>query len=314
MKVLVIDRVDSLLPEGLRELGFEVVEDYDTPRDLMLKKLQDINGLVIRSRFPIDAEVLDAFPQLKFIGRVGAGMENIDLDYAAAKGVKCMRAADGNRTAVGEHALGMLLMLLNNLRRADREVRNGIWRREENRGYELEGRTVAIIGYGEMGSAFADKLAGLGVRVLAYDLYKSGFGQGHVQEADMSEIFQEADILSLHVPETELTLGMVDQQYLQSFRKSIYLVNTSRGKVVSTSALVEAMRSGKVLGACLDVLEYEKSSFENFFETSLPDDFQYLVDSDRTVLSPHIAGWTHESGAKMARSILRQIKEFKAGV
>lgn len=310
MKVLVLDKVDPLLTNGLKELGFFLVEDYHSSARDLISILPEITGIVIRSRLRMDRELLAAAPKLKFIGRVGAGMENIDLDFAREQGIACFRAAWGNRTAVGEHALGMLLMLLNNLRRADQEVRSGIWRRDENRGYELDGRMVGIIGYGQMGSAFAEKLSGLGVQVLAYDLYKSGFEKGHVKEVEMEYIFKYTDILSLHVPETELTRGMVDDTYLNRFEKNIYLINTSRGKVVNTAALVRAMKKGKVLGACLDVLEYEKSSFEHFFESELPDDFRYLVESDRTVLTPHIAGWTHESRKKMALAILKQIDDL----
>jgi D-3-phosphoglycerate dehydrogenase len=310
VKVLVLDKVDPLLSNGLKQLGFVVIEEYEASKSELLSNLDEITGIIIRSRLNIDREILDASPKLRFIGRVGAGMENIDVSYAEKRGVHCFRAAEGNRTAVGEHALGMLLMLLNNIRRADQEVRSGLWRREENRGYELDGRIVGIVGYGEMGSAFAKKLSGLGVQVLAYDLYKTDFAHGHVKEVEMDFLFKYADILSLHVPETDLTRGMVNELYLNRFEKDIYLINTSRGNVVKTADLVRAMKTGKVLGACLDVLEYEKSSFENFFESRLPDDFRYLVESDRTILTPHIAGWTHESRKKMALAILRQIDDL----
>lgn len=310
MKVLVIDKVDTLLTKGLKELGFELIEEYEAAAAELLGRLGNITGLILRSRLRIDRSFLEAAPQLKFIGRVGAGMENIDLAYAHGSGIRCFRAAEGNRTAVGEHALGMLLMLLNNLRIADQQVRSGIWKREENRGYELDGKIVGIVGYGQMGSAFAQKLSGLGVQVLAYDLYKTGFSSGHVKEQEMDYLFKYADVLSLHVPETELTRGMVDEAYLDRFEKNIYLVNTSRGKVVNTAGLVKAMKKGKVVGACLDVLEYESNSFENFFDAELPDDFRYLIDSERTILSPHIAGWTHESRKKMALAILRQIDDL----
>lgn len=310
MKVLVLDKVDPLLSNGLKHLGFILIEEYQAPREELLTSLDEITGIIIRSRLKIDQEILEAAPNLRFVGRVGAGMENIDVSFAEKRGVRCFRAAEGNRTAVGEHALGMLLMLLNNMRRADQEVRSGLWRREENRGYELDGRIVGIVGYGQMGSAFAKKLSGLGVQVLAYDLYKTDFEHGHVKEVEMDFIYKYADVLSLHVPETDLTRGMVDEEYLNRFEKNIYLINTSRGKVVKTADLVRAMKKGKVLGACLDVLEYEKSSFENFFESELPDDFRYLVESDRTILTPHIAGWTHESRKKMALAILRQIDDL----
>ena len=310
MKVLVVDKVDELLTQGLQDLNFEVLTEYEKSRAELLPELSDVHGLIVRSRFPVNREFIEAAPALKFIGRVGAGMENIDLEAASDAGVSCFRAAEGNRTAVGEHALGMILMLLNNIRRADSEVRSGQWNRESNRGYELNGKIVGVVGYGQMGSAFAEKLSGLGVQVLAFDLYKTGFSAGHVKEAEMEVLFRNADILSLHVPETDLTRGMVDEQYLNHFAKNIYLINTSRGKVVQTAGLVRAMKKGKVVGACLDVLEYEKSSFENFFEQEIPSDFRYLVESDRTVLTPHIAGWTHEARKKMALAILRQIEEL----
>ncbi len=308
MKVLILDKVDPILYHGLERLGYELIEDYTSPLSTLLQKTEEISGLILRSRISVNRDFLDSAPQLKFIGRVGAGMENIDVAYATDLGVRCFRAAEGNRTAVGEHALGMLLMLLNNLRVADNEVRSGIWRREENRGTELDGKIVGIVGYGQMGSAFAQKLSGLNVQVLAYDLYKSGFGDAHVKEVEMEYIFKYADILSLHVPETDLTRAMVDEAYLNRFEKDIYVINTSRGKVVRTTDLIKAMKSSKVLGACLDVLEYESTSFENFFDRDLPEDFKYLIESDRTVLSPHIAGWTHESRKKMALSILQQIE------
>ena len=307
MKVLVIDKVAPLLTEGLAELGFDLVEVYEETPEQLIPHLQTATGIIIRSRMRLDRAFLEHGEELKFIGRVGAGMENIDLEYAREHSIHCFRAAEGNRTAVGEHALGMILMLLNNLRIADQEVRMGIWQREQNRGYELNGKMVGIIGYGQMGSAFAEKLSGLGVQVLAYDMYKSGFSKDHVQEVEMEYLFKYADILSLHVPETELTTGLVNESYLNNFEKDIYLINTSRGKVVNTRDLVKALDSGKVLGACLDVMEYEKSSFENFFEGDMPEDFQYLINSDKTILSPHIAGWTHESRQKMALAILQQI-------
>ncbi len=311
MKVLVIDKVDPLLTNGLHQLGFELIEEYDLSKSELMDRIQDVEGLILRSRFKIDADFMKAAPKLKFIGRVGAGMENIDLEYAGTKGIQCLRAAEGNRNAVGEHALGMILMLLNRLRIADMEVRSGIWKREENRGYEIDGKIVGIVGYGQMGSSFAEKLSGLGVQVLAYDPYQSGFARGHIKEVEMDFLFKYADILSLHVPETDLTTGMVDEAYLDRFENDIYLINTSRGKVVNTSGLVKAIKKKKVIGACLDVIEYEQSSFEDFFKSEQPDDFKYLVESDRTILTPHIAGWTHESRKKMALAILQQVEELK---
>jgi D-3-phosphoglycerate dehydrogenase len=319
MKVLIIDTVDPLLSNGLRQLGFEVEEDYTSPKEEITQKISKYSGLVIRSRFPVDAPFLRNATHLKFIGRVGAGMENIDTPFAESMGIHLIKAPEGNRDAVGEQAVGMLLMLFNNLKRADAEVRAGIWKREENRGLEINGKTVGIIGYGYMGSAFAEKLKGFGCTVLAYDKYKNGFGNEAVKEVSLEELQQQADIVSLHIPQAADTLGMFNADFIQSFRKPFYLVNTARGKSVNTEDLVAGLQAGKVLGACLDVLEYEKASFENMFnrvapdgasthKMELPDAFQYLIQSDKVILSPHIAGWSHESNKKMAQVILDKVQ------
>lgn len=300
----------SALSDGLKSLGFEVLEDYTSAPEAVAAKLQDCSGLIIRSRFPVDAFFLRKVSHLRFIGRVGAGLENIDTAVAKELGIEVLSAPEGNRNAVGEHALGMLLMLLNNLRRADAEVRQGIWKREENRGYELDGRTVGIIGYGNMGSAFAAKLAGFDVKILAYDKYKKGYGSNRVEECSLEKLQQEADVISFHVPQTEETLHYLDETFIEACARPFYLINTARGKVVKTEALVEGLKSGNVPGACLDVLEYEKASFENLFSGELPAAFRYLVNSDKVVLSPHIAGWTHESNRKMAEVIVRKVKDI----
>lgn len=317
MKILFIDTVDPLLREGLIDIGFEVDEDYQSTREEIMKKLPAYGGIVIRSRFPVDSDFMAKATNLKFIARVGAGMENIDMPFAKSRHIELLNAPEGNRDAVGEHAVGMLLMLFNNLKRADAEVRQGIWRREANRGIEIHGKTVGIIGYGNMGSAFAEKLKGFGCRVWAYDKYKKGFGDEWVREVKLEELQSETDIVSLHIPQTLETIGMVDKTFIDAFARPFYLINTARGKAVHTADLVEGLRSGKVLGACLDVLEYEKASFENMFSaeesdktsgSSLPPAFQYLVEAQNVVLSPHIAGWSHESNRKMAEVILKKIK------
>ena len=239
-------------------------------------------------------------------------MEGIDVDYATRAGIKCFNAPEGNRNAVGEHAVGMLLALMNKMIRADDEVRNGIWKREENRGFELEGKTVGLIGYGNTGGAFARKLAGFDCSVLAYDKYKSGFSDEYVKEAGMDEIFSRSDVLSLHVPLTEETHYLVNTEYLQKFDKDIWLINTSRGKVVNTAELVNALDSGKILGAALDVLEYESLSFEGLQNNELPEPYRVLAASDKVILSPHVAGWTFESKVKLAETIVGKIlQEFK---
>lgn len=306
-KVLFVDTAHPWLDEALTKLGFECTWATGNDRQKILKMLPGVDGVIIRSKMKFDREALDCADTLKFIGRVGAGMENIDVEYAISKGIACLSAPEGNRDAVGEHALGMLLALMNHLLRVDAEVRNGIWIREGNRGTEIGGKTVAIIGYGNMGSAFAEKLSGFGANVIAYDKFKTGFSELYVKEVSMEEVFSEADILSLHVPLTDETRGMINQNYLNGFKKPIYLINTARGQCVDTTALMNALDDGKVLGAALDVLEYEKLSFENLDKDALPETFKRLIGSDKVILSPHIAGWSHESGYKMADVLVQKI-------
>jgi D-3-phosphoglycerate dehydrogenase len=308
-KILFLDSNHPAMLEILRAKGFICDEDYTSPKEEILKKIHEYSGVIIRSRFKLDREFLDAGSNLKCIGRAGAGMENIDVAYAASKGITCVHAPEGNRVAVAEHALGMILSLMNNFRRADNEVRNGIWKREENRGTELTGKTVGIIGYGNMGSAFAKVLRGFDVQILAYDKYKTGFGDEFVKESSPEEIAANADVLSLHVPLTNETLGMVNDDYLASFKKNIWFINTSRGPVVSTEAVVKALQTGKILGAGLDVLEYESVSFEQLNADELPLAFQELRKSDRVILSPHVAGWTQESHRKIAEVLAEKVRK-----
>lgn len=300
-RILFLDSNHPSLIEMLREKGFQCDEDYSSPKEAIEKIISQYDGLVIRSRFKIDSAFLDLANNLKCIARAGAGMENIDVAYAESKNIRCVHAPEGNRDAVGEQATGMLLALMNNLLRADREVRNGEWRREENRGYELQGKTVGIIGYGNMGSAFAEKLRGFGVTILAYDKYKTGFGNEYVKESSPEEIFANADVLSLHLPLTAETHYLVNDDFLSRFSKPIWLINTARGKNLETAALVRHLAKGTVRGACLDVLEYEAVSFEKLDASKLPDAFRYLIASEKVILSPHIAGWTFESHEKIAR-------------
>ena len=306
-KVLFIDTTHPVLKDDLSGFGFQCdyFKDYD--REDFIRIIHEYSGIIIRGKIKLDKDFLAEAKNLKFIGRVGAGMENIDVGFAESRGIACLNAPEGNRDAVGEHTLGMMLMLMNNLRRADSEVRQGIWIREGNRGFEIQGKTVGIIGYGNMGGAFAQRLKGFDARVIAYDKYKFGYGDEFVEEVDMETIFAETDILSLHVPLTNETEYLVDDNYINKFRKNIYIINTARGKVLNTSGLVQNIKTGKVTGACLDVLEYEKMSFESINKQQLPEDFKYLINSDKVVLSPHIAGWTHESNFKMAKVIVGKI-------
>ncbi|MGO2358122.1 2-hydroxyacid dehydrogenase [Mesonia sp.] len=310
MKILHVDRNHPLMLEQLQAYGFQNEEDYTSTKSEIEKKISNYDGLIIRSRFTIDQTFLDAATNLKFIGRLGAGLENIDTMYAKKKGIQLFSAPEGNRNAVGEHALGMLLSLFNHLRRADQEVRNGIWRREENRGLELEGKTVGLIGYGNMGKAFAKKLRGFDCEVIFYDL-KEGIANEDAQQVSLQELQERAEVLSLHTPLTRLTENMIDSDFIASFKKPFWLINTARGKSVVTQDLVEALKSGKILGAGLDVLEYEKSSFEHLFsdQHQLPKAFQYLIEADHVLLSPHIAGWTIESKEKLAQTIVDKIKQ-----
>jgi D-3-phosphoglycerate dehydrogenase / 2-oxoglutarate reductase len=276
------------------------VDATKEPKAHCKEVVQDAIGIVIRSRFPMDEDFLKHTQNLKFIARSGAGMENIDEAYCKNRGIQLFNAPEGNRNAVAEHALGMLLSLFNNLNKADREVRSGIWDREGNRGIELDGRTVAIIGYGNNGQAFARKLSGFDVRVLVYDKYKTGFSLGQVEETDLDTIYREADVVSFHIPQNEETLFWADANFFNRFAKPIYLINLSRGKIVRIADLLAAMDAGKVAGACLDVLEFEKSSFENLFDGDMPEAFQKLLASDKVILSPHVGGWTHESYFKLS--------------
>ena len=310
-KVLLLDTNHPLLQEALEDAGFvcDYFPDLDYAR--LLEIVEDYSGIIVRSRFRLDRPVLERAVNLSFIGRVGAGMEGIDTEYALESGIRCFNAPEGNRNAVAEHAMGMLLTLMNRLLTCDREVRAGIWKREENRGTELKNKTVAIIGYGNTGTAFSRKLRGFGCRVIAYDKYKTGFSSEFVEEVGMDEIFASADVLSLHVPLTKETDHLVNTPYLEKFRNNFWLINTSRGRVVDTSNLLDALDSGKVLGAALDVIEYESLSFETLEDTSLPEPFRRLAASDKVVLSPHVAGWTHESKIKLAEVITDKIlREF----
>jgi len=309
-RVLHLDSNHPVLAEGLSALGFLNDTDYESSREVILEKIGQYEGVIIRSRIPIDAEFLDRATRLEFIGRVGAGLENIDTAHALRKGVFLAAAPEGNRNAVGEHTLGMLLALMNKLHTADAEVRRGLWRREANRGVELDGKTVGIIGYGNMGKAFAKKLRGFEVETLCYDI-AAGAGDADARQVSLGEFRERCDVVSLHVPETPLTVGLVDAAFIEGFRKPFWLLNTARGKCVRTEDLVAGIRSGKVLGAGLDVLEYEKSSFESLFGSGeLPVAFRYLIESPRVLLSPHVAGWSVESKEKLARTIVDKIGDY----
>ncbi len=308
-KVIFIDSVHPVLFEKLEQAGYECDWKNELNREFIITILKNYEGAVIRSKFKFDLEVFDAAPNLKWIARSGAGMENIDVAEAKKRGISCFNSPEGNRDAVAEHCIGMLLSLFNQLNKADREVREGKWLREENRGVELKGKKVGILGYGFMGKAFAERLQGFGVKTIAYDKYKSDFSDALVKEVTLEQLFEETEILSIHLPLTEETNRIVNHTFLNKFKHSIYLINTARGKNLVTSDLVDGLKSGKILGACLDVLEYEKTSFESLNAAELPEAFQYLRKSSKVILSPHVAGWTKESYFKLSEVLANKILE-----
>lgn len=288
-------------------MGFVCHADFTSSKTEVEKKMPGYIGIVIRSRFKIDQTFIDAAPNLKFIARVGAGLESIDCDYAKNKGIHLIAAPEGNSNAVGEHTLGMLLTLFNHFNQADRQIRNGKWLREANRGLELNGKTIGIIGYGHMGKAFASKLKGFDVQVICHDLLPH-MGDANAQQVSLSELQAQADVLSIHTDDNPLSKKMVCTEFINTFHKPFYLLNTARGSAVVTDDLVTALQNGKILGAGLDVLEWEQTSFENLFDnTTLPPAFEYLIHSEKVLLTPHIAGWTVESKIKLAQVIVDKI-------
>ena len=310
IKILHIDSNNPILMQQLQELGFENHEDFTSSKETIESKIQDYHGIVIRSRFKIDKTFLDKATNLQFIARVGAGLESIDCEYALSKNIQLIAAPEGNRNAVAEHSLGMILSIFNNLNRADREIRSGHWNRESNRGYELDGKTVGIIGYGNMGKWFAKKLRGFDVEVLCYDI-KENVGDANAKQVSLAELQQKTDVLSLHLPWTPETDKMVNSAYINAFAKPFWIFNTSRGKNIVTADLVTALQSEKILGAGLDVLEYEKLSFETLFQDkTTPEAFQYLLEANNVLLSPHVAGWTFESHKQLAQVIVDKIKKL----
>ncbi len=308
MKILHLDTNHPLLLEGLKALGFTNDEAYTASKEEVEKVVAVYDGIVIRSRFRVDRDFMVKASRLKFIARVGAGLENIDCAAAEERGIAVISASGANAGSVGEHALGMLLSLFNKLNMADREVRQGQWRRAANRGVELDGKTVGIIGYGNTGRAFAKRLSGFNVRVLCCDIFRD-VGDAYARQVSIAELQQQADVLSLHVPQTPKTTGMINGEFIAGFAKPFWLINTARGKNVVTADLVAALKSGKIRAAGLDVLEYEAGSFETVFtDAALPEPLDYLIKAENVLLTPHIAGWTFESREKLAQCIVDKIK------
>lgn len=312
MKVLIIDTVHPLLHEMLIDKGFQITAAYDWDKHQILNEIGNFDGLIIRSRITIDKEIINAASQLKFIARYGAGMENIDVAYAESKKIKCLHAAAGNKDAVAEHAIGMLLSLFNNINKADAEVRKYQWLREANRGEELAGKTVGIIGYGNMGSAFAKRLQGFDVKVLVFDKYKTNYisSSNWMEESTIERIQHEASVISLHIPLTAETNGMINYQWLSAIKNPFYLINTARGKILNTSDAIQLMDEQKIRGMCLDVLEYEDTSFEHLNASHTNDTITALFKSPKVVLSPHIAGWSQQSNVKLAIVLADAILDY----
>lgn len=306
MKILIIDELHPIFKETAIQLGYEVDDRPDITREETLACIANYVGIAVRTKFRIDKELFDAATQLKFVARAGAGLDNIDEVEAKERNVQLINAPEGNCDAVGEHAVGLLLSLMNNFRKADSEVRNGIWDREGNRGYELKGKVVGIIGYGFMGQSFAKKLAGFGVKIIAYDKYKTGFSDNHVREVSMEEIVKHSDVLSLHIPLTKETRQMVNEEYFFHFKKPIFFINTARGEIVNTNAVLTQLGKGKLLGAGLDVLEAEK-----FPSLGVQPWFDELKENGRVILTPHIAGWTFDSYRKISEVLAQKLVEMK---
>jgi len=308
-KVLHIDKNHHLLLEGLESLGYKNVLAYDTPLSILLPKLKEYSGLVIRSRLPINKKIIDNASNLKFIARVGSGLENINVRYATKKNIALLSAPEGNRNAVGEHALGMLLCLMNKIRLGHESIREGIWNREEHRGWELEGRTVGIIGYGNTGQSFAKKLKGFNnLKVIFYDI-KHNLNDDFAQQVSLEVLQENAEILSLHIPESKETSGMINEKFINQMQNPFWLINTARGKAVNTEDLVKAIKSGKILGAGLDVLEYESSSFYSILNDNKKNSsLTFLKNSKQVILTPHVGGWTLESHKKLSETILDKIR------
>lgn len=302
-KILIADKLHPIFKEKAEKLGYVVDDRPEISREDTLSIIHQYTGIAIRTKFKIDKELIDAGQQLKFIARAGAGMDNIDTTYTSERGIVCINAPEGNRAAVAEHTIGMLLSLMNNLRKADIEVRSGIWNREGNRGYELKGKTVGIIGYGFMGKSFAKRLKGFGVNVIAFDKYKSGYSDEFVQEVSMEQIVKHSDVLSLHIPLKRETNQLVNDEYFLHFKKPIFFLNTSRGEIVNTQAVLNAIKKGKILGAGLDVLEIEK-----FPQMEDQPWYNELKNESRVILSPHVAGWTVESYRKISEVLAEKLE------
>ncbi|WP_285060104.1 2-hydroxyacid dehydrogenase [Pedobacter ginsengisoli] len=304
-RILIVDDLHPAFKESAIAMGYLVDDRPDITRAETIAIIGDYEGIAVRTKFLIDKELIDVAVKLKFVARAGAGLDNINEAYASQKQIQLLNAPEGNRDAVGEHALGMLLALMNNFQKGDREIRDGIWDREGNRGYELKGKTVGIIGYGHMGRSFAKRLLGFDVNVIAYDKYKTGFSDNYAKEVSMEEIVKQSDVLSLHIPLTSETRQMVNEEYFFHFRKPIFFINTARGEIASVKAILNAIKEKKILGAGLDVLQTEK-----FPALADQEWYSELVKSDKVLLTPHVGGWTFDSYRKISEVLAEKLKNL----
>ena len=305
-KILHLDENHELLKNELEKLGFKNYFDLISTKKEVEKKIWEYQGIILRSRIEIDKKFIDSCKNLKFIARVGSGLENIDTDYAKKKNIEIISAAEGNANAVGEHALGMLLSLLNKIIKSNNEINQNIWEREQNRGIELDGKTIGIIGYGNTGKSLAKKLSGFNVRVLCNDIIED-VSDKYATQVSISEIMKSCDIVSLHTNLNDSSFHLINKHFINNCKKSFFLINTSRGECLKTSDIVDGIKTGKILGACLDVIENESKSFEFL---NINSDFEYLKKSEKVVLTPHIAGWSIESKLKLAQVVLEKIKDL----
>jgi len=310
-KVLILDDIHDVLSEMLNANGFVCEYNNVISYNNLYDIIENYTGIVVRSRITLDKEILKRAKKLKFIGRIGAGMESIDTVFAEKHGIKCFNSPEGSRDAVGEQTVGMLLSLIANINKSNYELKKGKWLREENRGIELCNKTVGIIGYGNMGSAVAKKLSGFNCNVISYDKYKKNYSDGFTKEVSINSIYNNADVVSLHVPLTNETKYMVNQKFIAKFKKPIILINTSRGPVVNTLDLLNSIKNKKIIGACLDVIEYEETSFDKMNLKKLPVPFYKLLNLPNVIITPHTAGWTVESKYKLAKVLAEKIIKNK---
>ncbi len=309
MKILHLDKNHEFLVNELKDIGHENLEAYNLPIDEIKSVIDQFDGIVVRSRFKIDSDFLKNGRKVKFIARVGSGLENIDIKYLKKRGIKLISAPEGNSNAVGEHAVGLILSLLNKLSLANDSVKNKLWNREKFRGHEIENKTVGIIGYGNTGQSLARKLTGFNVKeIIFYDIIKKQ-EDDIARQVTIQELQEKSNILSIHTPENKLTIGMINKKFIEKMKNQFWLINTARGSAVRTKDMIDGLKNKKILGAALDVLEYEKKSFEDTFDKKIHQNFLDLIKNEKIILSPHIAGWTFESHLKLAKIIIQKIQK-----